>query len=205
MRHTLQAEGFGVRLRPVTPDDAAFIVWLRNLDYVKGRVGDSAVDIQSQQAWLAAYFTREGDYYFIVETPGGVPVGTYGIYGVSGGSGESGRWIIRPGVPAAVPSGVVLLDTAFHRLSLREVHGSTVASNQSVLSINRKFGFRRTGIQPGAQIIGGKAVDLVNFSMTAEEWPKARERLMPLVRLAETQVLQWERENLKTDLCRGAE
>ena len=132
-------------------------------------------------------------------------MGTYGIYGVSGDSAVSGRWIIRPGVPAAVPSGIVLFDLAFQQLSLREVHGSTVATNQSVLSINRKFGFRQIGIQPAAQTIGGKAVDLINFSMMAEAWPKARERLLPLAHLAETQVLEWERENLKTHLGRGAE
>ena len=205
MRHTVQAEGFGVRLRPVRMEDAEFIVWLRNLDYVKGRVGDSAVDVISQQKWLETYFDREGDYYFIVETPGRIPAGTYGIYNVKGNSGESGRWIIRPGVPAAVPSAVVVLDIAFNELSLREVHGSTVATNQTVLSINRKFGFRRTGVQPAAQVIGGKAVDLVNFSMTAGEWPKARERLMPLVRLAEAQVLEWERENYQTTVCSGTE
>ena len=198
MRHTIQAEGFGVRLRPVRMVDAAFIVWLRNQDYVKGRVGDSAPDIAGQRAWLATYFTREGDYYFIVETLQGIPLGTYGIYNVKGDSGESGRWIIRQGVPAAIPSAVVLLDVAFNRLSLREVHGSTVASNQSVLSINRKFGFRQIRIQQAAQVIGGKAIDLVHFSMTAEEWPRARERLMPLVRVAETQVLEWNREYLKT-------
>ena len=179
-------------------DDAQFIVWLRNQDYVKGRVGDSAATVASQRAWLETYFTRKGDYYFLVETLGRVPVGTYGIYGVRGDSGESGRWIIRPGVPAALPSGIVLVDVAFNHLSLRELHGSTVATNQTVLSINRKFGFRQIGSQHAAQIIGGEPVDLVNFSMTADEWPKARERLMPLARLAEAQVLDWERENIQT-------
>lgn len=184
-------------------DDAPFIVWLRNLDFVKGRVGDSAADIPAQQSWLETYFGRDNDYYFIVETPGRIPVGTYGIYGVRGDSGESGRWIIRPGVPAAVPSGILVLDTAFDRLSLREVHGSTVATNHTVLSINRKFGFRQTGITPAAQMIGGKSIDLVNFSMLADEWPKARERLMPLARVAENQVLDWERDNAQTEIRSG--
>ena len=31
-----------MRLRPVRLEDAAFIVWLRNQEHVKGRVGDSA-------------------------------------------------------------------------------------------------------------------------------------------------------------------
>ena len=42
MRHNIHLEGFNLRLRPVRIEDAAFIVWLRNLDYVKGNVGDSA-------------------------------------------------------------------------------------------------------------------------------------------------------------------
>jgi hypothetical protein len=48
MRHSLHAEGFGVHLHPVQMTDAAFIVWLRNQDYVKGRIGDSAPDAASQ-------------------------------------------------------------------------------------------------------------------------------------------------------------
>ena len=75
MQHTLSAEGFGVRLRPVQMEDAAFIVWLRNLDHVRGRVGDSATDTAGQQAWLEAYFEREGDYYFIIETLAGNALG----------------------------------------------------------------------------------------------------------------------------------
>ena len=58
----------GIRLRPVRLEDAPFIVWLRNLVHAKGRVGDSAEDIDSQERWLHAYFDREGDYYFLVET-----------------------------------------------------------------------------------------------------------------------------------------
>src|SRR6266850_2192035 len=99
MEHTVKAEGFGVRLRPVRIDDAAFIVWLRNLQHAMGRVGDSATDVMAQQSWLKSYFAREGDYYFIVETSRGISVGAYGIYNLTGKSAESGRWIIRPEVP----------------------------------------------------------------------------------------------------------
>lgn len=69
MKHNFSAESFGVRLRPVRLEDAAFIVWLRNLDHAVGRVGDSATDAAGQQKWLEAYFAREGDYYFIADTP----------------------------------------------------------------------------------------------------------------------------------------
>jgi RimJ/RimL family protein N-acetyltransferase len=192
MEHTLKAEGFGVRLRPVRIEDAAFIVWLRNLDHVKGRVGDSATDTAAQEAWLNTYFQRDGDYYFIIETAGGIAVGAYGIYNVNGANAESGRWIIRPEVPAAVPSALLAFDLAFGGLRLKEVHVTTVSTNYGVLSLNRKFGFRETGIERGGVVIGGRPVDLVRFVMTADEWAKPRERMLPLARLAETQVRDWE-------------
>src|SRR6185295_3444886 len=117
MQHTMHLEGCGVRLRPVRMEDAAFIVWLRNLDHVKGKVGDSATDEGAQRAWLERYFERQGDYYFIIETQGGIAVGAYGIYDVANASAESGRWVIRPEVPAAVPCAVVAFDACFGTLA----------------------------------------------------------------------------------------
>jgi RimJ/RimL family protein N-acetyltransferase len=197
MQHTLHAEGFGVRLRPVRMEDAAFIVWLRNLDHVKGRVGDSAMDAATQVTWLRAYFDRQGDYYFIIETLGGIGVGAYGIYDVVGASAESGRWIIRADVPAAIPSAIQAFEVAFGRLGLHELRVKTVFTNRSVLSLNRKFGFRQTRVEPAAQVIGGQAVDLVHFVLEAKDWPKIRDRLLPLARLAETQVQEWEQAHLQ--------
>src|SRR5438445_12180367 len=107
MEYSTRVEGFGVRLRPVRMEDAACIVWLRNLDHAKGRVGDSATDVAGQRAWLETYFKREGDYYFIIETAGAIAAGAYGIYNVTGTSAESGRWVIRPDAPAAVPSAIL--------------------------------------------------------------------------------------------------
>ena len=194
MQHTLHAEGFGVRLRPVRMEDAAFIVWLRNLDHVKGNVGDSAMDATAQQAWLKAYFDRQGDYYFIIETIGRIAVGAYGLYDVVGTSAESGRWIIRPDVPAAIPSAILAFEIAFGKLGLSELRVRTVSRNRSVLSLNRKFGFRQTRVEPAAQVIGGTAVDLVHFVLQAKDWLKTREELLPLARLAERQVQEWEQE-----------
>ena len=196
MRHTIHSEGFGVRLRPVRLDDAAFIVWLRNLEHVKGKVGDSATGVAGQEAWLKVYFDRGGDYYFIIETPGGIPAGAYGIYNIRGDSGESGRWVIRPGVPAALPSSILACDLAFKTLGLKKLRAGTITTNRAVLSFNVKLGYRQTHIEPASQLIGGKPVDMVHFELTAEDWFQTRERLLPLARLAEAQLLDWERQQL---------
>ena len=172
-------------MRPVRLEDAAFIVWLRNLGHATGRVGDSAKDTAAQLAWMNAYFNRPGDYYFIIETSGGIPVGAYGIYDVIGASAESGRWVIRPEVPAAVPSALVAFDIAFGQLKLAELRVRTVSSNKNVLSLNRKFGFQQVRVEPSAQIIGGETVDMVHFLLEAKEWPKTRDKIASLARLAE--------------------
>lgn len=192
MRHSLHVEGFGVRLRPVQVADATFIVWLRNLDHVLGKVGDSACDLAGQQAWLHAYFTREGDYYFIVETLGGIPVGTHGVYDVIGTSAEHGRFIMRPEVPAAMPCLMNSFDLAFGPMGLTELRCTVVSTNQAVLSLHQKLGCRQIKIEPGGRVIGGKPVDMVHFVLLPEDWAKVRERFLPLTRLAEKGVREWE-------------
>jgi len=194
MKHSLVSEGFGVRVRPVRLEDAEFIVWLRNQDYVKGRVGDSAADITSQEAWLRKYFEREGDYYFIVETPSGIPLGTHGIYDIRGTSAEKGRHIIRPEVMAGVPAAILVTDLGFNELGLSELRSTCVATNLPVHSLHLKSGFKQVGVARSAQIIDGKPVDLEHFLLTPEDWQKARARLLPLAQYGEKHILEWEQQ-----------
>ncbi|MBE2212919.1 MAG: GNAT family N-acetyltransferase [Opitutaceae bacterium] len=192
MHHTISAEGFGIRLRPVRMEDAPFIVWLRNLNHVKGRVGDSATTVESQRAWLAAYFDRPNDLYFLIETIKGTPLGAYGIYDIADGSGESGRWAVRPLVPAAIPAVILGFDLGFGALGLKELRIRTVSTNQPVLSMNRKIGLRQIQVVPGETVIGGESVDIVHFRINASEWEQSRRRLSPLATLAEKQMAECE-------------
>ena len=193
MRHSLQAEGFGIRLRPVHLEDAAFILWVRSLDYVKGNVGDSAADVAAQEAWLRAYFEKPDDYYFVAESPTGIPLGTHGIYNVKGAIGEKGRHIMRPEVMAGVPTGILSTDLAFEQLGLRELRAKVVITNVTVHSLLRKSGFKQVGIIPAAQMISGKPVDIIEFRVTAEDWFRVREGQLPLAHLAGAQVMEWEK------------
>lgn len=163
MHHSLHAGGFHIRLRPVRMDDGALIVWVRNLGYVKGRVGDSAANVASQEIWLKSYFEREGHYYFIVETLSGIPVGTHGIYDVVGASAESGRFIIRPDVSAAAPTSVLTHDIAYGQMGLTEMRATSVPSNRKLHSYIRRLGFRQVKVEHAGRVIGGKAVDMVRF------------------------------------------
>ena len=196
MRHEIHLDGFNLRVRPVRIEDAAFIVWLRHLDYVKGSVGDSARDVATQEAWLRAYFEREGDYYFIVESSGGIALGTHGIYNVNGTSAERGRHIMRAEVMAGVPCAILTADLAFGSMGLHELRSCVVATNKAVQSLHRKSGFKEVGRVAAAQMIDGKPVDMVEFVFTAEEWRKRRDRDLPLAHFAGKHVLEWEKTQL---------
>ena len=139
MRHNTHLEGFNLRLRPVRIEDAAFIVWLRNLNYVKGNVGDSATDVAAQEAWLRAYFERKGDYYWIVESLTGIPLGTHGIYNVEGTKAERGRHIMRAEVMAGVPCAFLTADLAFGSMGLHELRSWVVATNMDRYGLRQKI------------------------------------------------------------------
>jgi len=196
MRHTLSDEGFGVRIRPVRMDDAAFIVWLRNQEHVKGKVGDSAANAAAQEDWLKAYFERAGDYYFIAETLSGFPVGTTSIYDHTGETAETGRFVVSPEVPAAFPISILTYDLAFERMRLQELRATSVASNRSVHSYVRKLGFRQERVETAGRIIGGQPVDMLHFALKGPTWLERRSSLLSLATCAASQMIEWEKHSV---------
>ncbi len=194
MRHNIHAEGFGIRFRPVQLQDAAFVVWLRSQEYAQGKIGDSATDVRGQELWFQNYFDRPDDYYFLIETAGGLPIGTHGFYDFENGTAETGRWVLRLGMPAAAASVLLALDVAFRQLGLAAVRARTVATNLQVLSIHRKIGFRQTGFQPKALVIQGRPVNMVLSVLTAADGAVACQRLLPPARRAEARIYEWERD-----------
>jgi RimJ/RimL family protein N-acetyltransferase len=177
-------------------EDSAFIVWIRNLERTKGKVGDSASNVAAQESWLAAYFERTGDYYFIIETLHGIPAGTLGIYDVAGTSAELGRLILRPDVIAALSGTLLGYDLAYNKLGLTEVRGTVVASNVAMRNFVRNFGLREIKVPQDVQIIGGKPAEIIHYRQTANDWAKARESLLPLAHAAEAKLLQWDHREI---------
>lgn len=172
MRHSLTVEKYGVALRPVGLDDAAFIVQLRNSPHALGNVGDSVTDLPSQERWLKSYFERANDWYFIVQTTRDhTPVGTVGVYDVAGTVGEWGRWIVLPGVPAGPASAWLALHVAFDVLNLEVALGHVVETNKAVLSFHERIGNPSVGWAANPRVIGGRTVRLVEYRATRADWP----------------------------------
>jgi hypothetical protein len=79
---------------------------------------------------------------------------------------------------------------------LTELRASTVSTNQSVLSLNRKFGFREVSVEKAAQKIGGESVDLIHFLLAAKDWPAVRQKLTRFAELAAGHISEWDKARL---------
>ena len=94
---------------------------------------------------------------------------------------------------AGVPAAVLATDLAFEKLGLTELRSNCVSTNLAVHSLHRKSGFKQVGVLHAAQTIDGKPVDLFQFLLTAADWYKVRDRIVPLAHLAGKQMLDWEK------------
>jgi RimJ/RimL family protein N-acetyltransferase len=184
MQHSLTISRYNIHFRPVRVSDADFILHLRNMPHVQGNVGDTVAGVAEQRRWIEAYFDRPDDYYFIIESSQGQPWGTIGLYNFKEAGAEWGRWVILPGILAALPSAVLVYQLAFDHFGLTELRGNVVGSNSKVLSFHRRFGCQEISTARRSLMIQGQFVDMVLFSMSRDQWSLAYKKLNILAELA---------------------
>ena len=186
MNHSITVQKFGIKLRPVTMEDAAFIFEMRRDPKLAAYIGEFDERYSVHVAWLQRYFEREGDYYFCVETVRSkLPIGTIAIYDRNGDTAEWGRIVIDPRYPAAPASVWLMYHVAFDMLGLSGVFSRTVVDNRRVVSFHDRSGALRSGIEPGGITIKGIPVDRVIHTVTADRWPFVGKRLEPAASVAE--------------------
>jgi RimJ/RimL family protein N-acetyltransferase len=180
MRHSHVIVGEAFRLRPITEQDAEFVVALRSMAGRSQYLNPISPSVDAQLRWLDDYFKRAGDYYFVIERiVGDRPEGLISLYDVASeeGAAEWGRWIVAPSSLAAIESVVLLMDFAFGTLGLRQVYSCTVAENNATNSFHDGCGFRRAGVQVGRFTMEGRAVDAVRHECASADWTVLRPAL----------------------------
>ena len=131
-------------MRPVTMDDAEFIVKLRNQEHVKGTgfIHNTSLDVEKQRQWLRDYFSRENEYYWIFTTLEGVPYGACSYYNYDKGKNqiETGRWVRLQGYnDNMISSHVQFRDFTFDVLKVDRIVCDVVSTNKQVLKYHDKI------------------------------------------------------------------
>ena len=181
MRHSIRVEGYAFDLRPVELSDAQFIVAIRTAEASRVRyLHPISPDVELQRAWIARYFDRAGDYYWVIERRATRrPEGLIGIYGLDAvtSSAEWGRWILSAASLGAVESALLIYRAAFDRLMLDFAYCITVAHNESVLSFHDSCGLKRVGLLQDRFTLEDGVYDGVKHECSKAGYPAVVQRL----------------------------
>lgn len=178
MRHDLSIAGACFRLRPIGDADAGFVVELRSNRERAQHLNRGAQTVEQQLEWFRWYYSREGDYYFVVERlSDGRSEGLIAVYDVQRGCGEWGRWILRPDSSAAVESAWLIYRAGFELLELQSMYCRTVAFNRQVVSFHDSCGVPTRRVIPAHFTLDDRKVDAVEHCIDREGWPAVAARL----------------------------
>ena len=167
------------RLRPVTAEDAPFIVELRTDPLLNRYLHEISPRVEDQVAWIERYFERPEDYYFIIEDADSEePHGAIGIYDIEENAmgAQWGRWILKHGSMAALESAWLICETGFSKLGLASLSSRTLLDNPKVISFHDSFGASRVGVLEGHFVIAGEPKSVVEHRILHNEWPVLRSR-----------------------------
>ena len=179
MEHNISLTCVRYRLRPVTLEDAAFIVELRSDPLLNRYLHEISPRVEDQVAWLNRYFARPDDYYFIVEdADSGERHGAIGIYDLEkdGASAQWGRWILKHGSMAALESVWLICEVGFSRLRLASLSSRTLVENPRVVSFHDSFGASRAAILQDHFLVRGERKTAIEHRVTSADWPALRSR-----------------------------
>ena len=183
MNHNVILEGWNCRLRPVRLDDAEFIVRLRNQDFAKGYIHATDDSIEKQKEWLNDYYGRDRDYYWILENiSDGQKVGTYGLYNFVGDMAMPGRMVVLPTADFLQAAYSILMrEFAFETLGIGRLVGCVVPSNKKVIKFAKLMGGEVIRECPPEYMHLEKEIHQIWTEVTAERWPKIKERWCSLL------------------------
>lgn len=134
-------EGKYVNLRSVTEDDAEFILEIRNNPQISKYLPPLNVTVEQQRQWISKQRSDKDSYYFILETPTGVPIGTLGVYDINEDHGECGRSCCIGEPFAPVEASALLTDFVFNTLKLSYTTIWVYEGNKSVIALNQSYGY----------------------------------------------------------------
>lgn len=185
MEHDVTLAGHAFSLRPVHYEDAEFIVSLRNDSRLNKYLHSGASAQAAQTQWLESYFTRSGDYYFVVEQlVGGAREGLVAIYNKDddANTAEWGRWVLRPGSFAAIESAWLSYRVGFEILNLESLYCRTVVENRSVVSFHDSCGAPRRRTLVDHFELSGRKFDAVEHCVDRGIWDAMNSKLENLAK-----------------------
>jgi RimJ/RimL family protein N-acetyltransferase len=167
-------------LRPVTIDDAEFIMKLRNQKHAQGTIHQTDNDVEKQREWIMAYLQRENEYYWIICDKNNNPIGTVSLYHYDENANEieQGRWVMLQDTDINFISNTVQIqDFAFYYLKVNRLVCDVVSTNKKVLKYHKFLGKTVTKRETIYGVCDD-AVEVIWMEQKLDDWPQKREHLL---------------------------
>ncbi len=135
-------EGKYIYLKPVSNEDAEFVVFVRNHQDYSRYLNKSAETVEEQIKWFEKYYDMENEHYFtIVWRNTNKNIGTIDIKDIDWNDkkAEWGKWIVINNPLAAIESMYLLYDYGFNRLNLEKIYFTTVIENVNTAKIHERY------------------------------------------------------------------
>lgn len=169
-------------LRPLTADDLETVREWRNSEAVAQYMYTAAaVSAQDQQDWFARVSADASKHYWIIMQQGR-PVGVANLYAISPDF-RSCYWAFYLGEPNLLGSGLgarvefAVLEHVFEERKLNKLLCEVFVSNDKVIALHEKFGFRRESYFRQHIFKNGTYHDVVGLAVLRREWQSLRELL----------------------------
>lgn len=170
-------ERYGLKVRLVREEDAAFILELRT-DARLGRfLHATDDDMEKQVAWIKDYKMREarGEEYYFIYFSGDAPIGVNRIYNIHPLYATGGSWICKPGLPAkqVFATSIICREIIFDLLNIPENRIDVRKGNKQVLWYHRIT---------GGEITHESELDYF-LTITRESFAQKKENLLKMLGL----------------------
>ena len=155
-------------MRPISNDDAEFILMLRNDNKLNSYLNKTSNEISDQISWLKNYYEKNDDFYFVIERKKDKrQEGLIALYDVDyeNNTAEWGRWILRTGSMAAVESALMIYKLAFEEMKLEKIYSRTVLLNKKVVSFHDSCGITNKKVLKNYFEFKEKRVDTIEHTV----------------------------------------
>jgi UDP-4-amino-4,6-dideoxy-N-acetyl-beta-L-altrosamine N-acetyltransferase len=169
-------------LRPLGPDDLELVRGWRNSPAVAQYMYTAdAISAEQQQAWYTRISQDSTVQYWLIYYQDR-PVGVANLYAISQRN-RSCYWAFYLGEENLHGSGIgakvelAVLEYVFEELKLNKLACEVFVTNEKVVAMHEKFGFRREAYFRQHIYKDKQFIDVVGLALLRREWQQVREAL----------------------------
>lgn len=172
-------------LRPLSESDLSTMLEWRNAPAVRENMYTKhEISKEEHREWFVRQQTDKYSRWYIYEdevnNPQGVvyftqyqPEQRNSFWGFYAGKNA------RPGIGSRME--LEALDHAFTNLGLHKLNCEVIASNNKVIALHKKFGFREEGVFRDIHFDGNKFLDVIRLGIISSEWLSKRAEIIDLI------------------------